>query len=133
MPIKFRKNKIILNFLKDKPELYKVQQINYGTLGLEKLVAEIAHAEGVNESQTLSVITALVNRIAHYVELGYGVRVGDLGSFKLQLNAKCAKSIDDADASTIRRFRVNFRPGKKLQDVAKTVTVSDYTSLDVEE
>lgn len=133
MPIKYRKNKLILNFREDKPEVYKVQQINYGTLGLDKLVAEIAHAEGVNETQTLSVITALVNRVAHYVELGYGVRVGDLGSFKLQMNAKTTKKIEDADASTIRRFRVNFRPGKKLQDVCKTVTVSDYQSLDAEE
>ena len=132
MPIKYRKNKIVLNFLEDKPEVYKIQQINYGTIGLDKLVAEIAHAEGVNETQTLSVITALVNRVAHYVELGYGVRVGDLGSFKLQMNSKCTTKIEKADASTIRRFRVNFRPGKKLQDVAKTVTVSDYQSLDVD-
>ena len=120
---------MVLNFKEEKPTVYKVQQISYGTLGLDKLVAEIAHAEGVNETQTLSVITALVNRIAHYVELGYGVRVGDLGSFKLQLNAVCTQTLDDANANTIRRFRVNFRPGKKLQDVAKTVTVSDYESL----
>ncbi len=123
---------MVLNFLDDKPTVYKAQQINYGTLGLDKLVAEIAHAEGVNETQTLSVITALVNRIAHYVELGYGVRVGDLGSFKLQMNAKTAPNLEEANASTIRRFRVNFRPGKKLQDVCKTVTVSDYQSLDAE-
>lgn len=129
MPIKYRKSKMVLNFKEDKPTVYKAQQINYGTLGLDKLVIEIAHAEGVNETQTLSVITALVNRIAHYVELGYGVRVGDLGSFKLQMNAKTTLTKEDANASTIRRFRVNFRPGKKLQDVAKTVTVSDYESL----
>ena len=133
MPIKYRKSKMVLNFLEEKPEVYKVQQINYGTLGLDKLVTEIAHAEGVNETQTLSVITALVNRVAHYVELGYGVRVGDLGSFKLQMNAKTAKTMEEANADTIRRFRVNFRPGKKLQDVAKSVTVSDYASLDSEE
>lgn len=132
MPIKYRKSKIILGYQEGKPTVFKAQQISYGTLGLDKLVAEIAHAEGVNETQTLSVITALVNRIAHYVELGYGVRVGDLGSFKLQMNAKCTKTKEEATADTIKRFRVNFRPGKKLLDVTKTVTVSDYETLDAE-
>ncbi len=126
MAMKYRKNKIVLNFREDKPEVYHLEQIRPGKVELTTLLKEIAHAENVNETQTQAVILALINRVAHYLELNYLVQVGELGSFRLMLNAKSAKKVEDADASTITKVSVRFTPGKKLKEVSKTISIEHY-------
>lgn len=126
MAVRYRKTKMVLNFLEEKPEVFHVEAIRPGKVDLETLLKEIAHAENVNETQTQAVILALINRVAHYLDLNYLVQVGDLGSFALKVNAKSAKTGEEATADTIRKVSIRFAPGKKLKEVAKTVTIEHY-------
>lgn len=126
MPIKYYKEKITLNFLEEKPEVFHVQQIRPGKVNLDTLLKEIAHSENVNETQTQAVILAMINRVAHYLDLNYLVQVGDLGSFALKVNAKSAKTGEEATADTIKKVSIRFTPGKVLKDVAKTVAIEHY-------
>ena len=128
MALRYRKAKVVLNYLDDKPVMYHVQQIRPGKVDLDTLVKEIEHSENVTETQTRAVIYALINRIAHYLELNYLVGIDSLGSFKLNMNAKAAKKIDEATAETIKKVGVRFIAGKKLREVAKTVQIEHYGS-----
>ena len=134
MGIQFRKKKITLNYLDEKPTRYKASQLTYPMVSFSKLVAECAESCGVNKSQTKAVIDALISRLTMYMDLGHGVRMGDFGSFKPVITVKAVKDFDDADGSTVRVKKIRFYPGKTFRDMLGELSVrSASEELDDEE
>ena len=123
MSLQFRKVKRILGYKEEKPEVFKIAQITYPTVKMAQLVNECSISCGVNPSQTLSVINALTDRIAHYLELGHGVNTGALGTFKPVFTSIVTQTEEDANANTITGKKVRFYPGKAFRDVMKNMSV----------
>lgn len=124
MGLQYRKSKIKLNYLDDKPERYKIQQLTFPVVNFKQLIEECSRSCGVNPSQTMAVVNALVDRLVHYMEIGHGVKVGTFGSFKPTFTVKTVKAYDDANASTIRTKRITFFPGGAFKDMLNTLEVS---------
>ncbi len=82
MGLQYRKGKVKLGYLEEKPEVYKAIQLTYPQVSYEQLVEEIAQSRGVNTNSTRAVVDALLNRLVHYMEIGHGVSLGTFGSFK---------------------------------------------------
>ena len=134
MGIQFRKKKITLHYLDEKPTRYKASQLTYPMVSFAKLVAECSEACGVNKSQTKAVIDALISRLTMYMDLGHGVRMGDFGSFKPTITVKSVKAYDDANANTVRIKKIRFYPGKTFRDMLGELSVrSASEELDDEE
>ncbi len=134
MGLQYRKSKMILNFLEDKPEVYKASQINYPAVTFKQLVNECSNSCGVNPSQTQAVVTALIDRLVHYMEIGHPVKMGDFGSFKPTFRSKCTRHIEDATANTVTKKLVRFYPGKAFRDMLTELTIdSAAVVLDDEE
>lgn len=134
MGIQYRKRKITLDYLDDKPTRYKVSQLTYPMVSFAKLVNECSEACGVNKSQTKAVIDALISRIVMYMDLGHGVKVGDFGSFKPVINVKSVKAYEDANADTVRQKKIQFYPGKAFRDMLSELSVQSASeALDDEE
>ena len=132
--MQFRKTKITLNFLEDKPEVYKIQQVNFPIVTIEQLINECSISCGVNPSQTKAVIDALVNRLVHYMEIGHGVRMADFGTFKPTFRAKTAKNLEDATAKTMTRKLIRFIPGKRFKNMLSDLNLDKASdTLDIEE
>lgn len=130
----YRKSKVVLNYLDDKPQVYKIQQINFPTISFKQLVRECSTACGVNSNQTKSVIDALVNRIVHYMEIGHSVNMGEFGTFKPTFHCKIAKKIDEADATTVKNKVIRFFPGKEFRDMLNAMSIDNASpSLDIQE
>lgn len=123
MGLQYRKSKMTLNFLEDKPEVYKASQINYPAVTFKQLVNECSNSCGVNPSQTQAVVTALIDRLVHYMEIGHPVKMGDFGSFKPSFRARCAKNIEDVTARTVTKKIIRFYPGKSFRDMLTEMTV----------
>ena len=134
MGIQFRKTKMKLNYLEEKPEVYKIRQLTFPQVPFSELVAECSVSCGVNTSQTKAVIDALLNRLVHYMKIGHGVSLGEFGSFKPTFTAKCAQTLEEATVDTIRRKKIRFYPGGKFQGMIHglSVTAADE-DLDVKE
>ena len=90
MGIQYRKAKMKLGFLEEKPEVYKLRQLTFPQVTFAQLVKECSDSCGVNTAQTKAVLDALINRLVHYMEIGHGVRMGDFGSFKPVFTSKAA-------------------------------------------
>ena len=129
MPFVFRKHKTVLNFLKDKPEVYKAAQIVMPTVDEQTLVTEISEALGVPQGTTKNVIEALINRTCLMLKLGHGVRLGGMGTLLPRMRVKAAKSYDDVDASTVVQKHIRFVPGKRLKDIITNATVEEYGTI----
>lgn len=134
MGVQFRKTKMVLNFLEDKPEVYKIAQVNFPIVSFQELIDECSTSCGVNTNQTKAVIDALVNRIVHYMQIGHGVRMGDFGTFKPAFRAKTAKNMEDATAKTVTRKVIRFYPGHDFRNMLNEMSVeSASAALDDEE
>lgn len=120
----YRKTKMVLNFRDDKPEVYKIAQISFPAVSYKQLVAECSNSCGVNPSQTQAVVTALLDRLVHYMEIGHPVQMGSFGSFKPTFRCKTAKKIEDADASTVTKKVIRFFPGKDFRNMLAEMPVS---------
>lgn len=134
MALQFRKTKLTLNFLEDKPEVYKIQQVNLPQITSDELIHECSNSCGVNPSQTKAVVTALVDRLIHYMSIGHGVKLDDFGSWKPSFRAKTAKNIEDATAKTVTRKIIRFYPGKAFKQMISDMPIeSAAEALDDEE
>lgn len=123
MGVQYRKTKMVLSFRDDKPEVYKIAQVNFPTVSFDQLIKECSISCGVNPSQTQSVIIALQDRIRHYMEIGHGVRMGSFGTFKPGFRCKTAKKMEDADASTVTKKVIRFYPGKDFRSMLSEMSV----------
>lgn len=134
MGLQYRKSKFKLNFLDEKPERYKIQQLTYPAVTFQQLVNECSKSCGVNPAQTKAVIDALVDRLVHYMEIGHGVQMGNFGSFKPTFTVKSVKAYDAADASTVKSKRVSFFPGKAFKSMLGELTITQASEyLNAEE
>lgn len=135
MSIQYRKAKIKLNYLEEKPEVYKLRQLTFPQVTPDQLISEISQSQGINTSQTKAVIDALLNRMIHYMSIGHGVNLGSgFGSFKPVFTSKAAKTLEECDETTIRKKKINFYPGKAFKDMLSDLTVTSASeTLDVQE
>ena len=135
MGLQYRKGKIKLNYIEEKPEVYKAIQLTYPQVDYEQLVEEIAQSRGVNTGVTRNVIDALLNRLVHYMEIGHGVSLGTFGSFKPVFTSKTVKTYDEIEETLSGKYfhkRVRFFPGGKFANMLKGLSVTGAAeALDV--
>lgn len=115
MAIITRKAKVVVNYLDDKPTMYKMQQITMPMIKFDDLCDEVAARSGLSKSQSKAVVTGLVESIGMYLKVGHPVSLDKLGSLSPRIRVKLAKKIDEADVETLKRFKVHFTPGALLR------------------
>jgi len=117
MALVTRKTKVTLNYLEEKPEVFKLQQVVLPAVTTEQLISECSNSCGVNSSQTRAVIDALVNRLIHYMEIGHPVKVGDFGSFSPRIRTKVSATLENLSAENVKQKVIRFTPGKGLREM----------------
>ena len=125
MGLQYRKGKVTLQYLEEKPEVYKAIQLTFPKVTYEQLL-EMLQIVGVSKAQTRAVVEALLTSLVHYMEIGHAVSLGQFGSFKPVFNSKTTKLLDDVD-DTIggKGFikKINFYPGGKFKQMLKDLSV----------
>jgi len=125
-----RKTKVTLNYLEEKPQVYKLQQIILPAVTTSQLITECSNSCGVNTSQTKAVIDALVNRLIHYMEIGHPVKVGDFGSFSPRIRTKVSATLENLSAENVRQKIIHFTPGSGLRNMIAENPVTGADKLD---
>jgi len=125
-----RKTSQVLNYLEEKPTVYRLQQVTLPQIKSEQLVDEISQSCGVNATQTQAVLTALENRLAHYLDIGHGVKVGKFGSFKPVIRTKVSATKENLSMDNVRMKVIQFFPGSLLRNVIKNISIEGADTLD---
>jgi len=112
-----RKTKKTLEYLEEKPEVYKLQQIVLPQITFDTLVSEIANSCGVASPQTEAVVTALLNRLVHYMEIGHSVNLKKFGTFKPAIRTKVSATKENLSVENIKQKYVRFIPGKAFKSM----------------
>lgn len=123
MGIIIRKVKKTLHYKEGEPEVFKLSQISYPVVSYDALVEEVSQSRGENTNKTKAVIDAVVNRMVHYMGLGFAVRLGEFGTFKPKIRTKTEQDPDALDASSIKQKLIQFYPGKQFRTMLKDMSV----------
>jgi predicted histone-like DNA-binding protein len=93
-----------------------------GELSLTGLTKRIEKMCTVNGADIRAVLYAMVDVMKDELANGQIVRLGELGSLRVNISSEGKDKEEDVKASTIRSARVVFSPGKDLKDMLQTLT-----------
>lgn len=130
MGMKFVKSSKVLGFKEGKPTMYQIAQLNYGTIDAQSLIDEAARSCSMNKTMMKAALEAIVDCACHYLELGYGVNVGDLGTVKPIFTAKMQETAETLSADNVKAKKIRFYPGTRLKEVVGAMSVSEYELSD---
>ncbi len=128
--IAFTKSKVKLNFKKEKPTVYKIQQVHYSVVDTDTLVDDVAESCGLNRAMTKAALEGLVSRACRFVGMGHAVQLGELGTVKPIFTAKTQETAEELSADNVRNKKIRFYPGSRLQKVVKNISISEYDLAD---
>lgn len=104
------------------PEKFYARAIADGEVDLDTLAQMISDQNTVTETDCYAVLISLEKNII--AELGQGriVKLGRLGTFQVGVSSEPEDTAEDVASSSIVKCRINFRPGKRMQNFLKIVT-----------
>ena len=103
----------------DEPVAYYPRLKSRGEINLREIAKDISHESTVSPSDTMAVIESLLQNIPRYLAEGYIVKLGELGSFSLSIQAEGSESPEKVNAAKIKRNKLHFRAGKIVRQMLK--------------
>lgn len=104
----------------DPPKFYAKAQAD-GHLTLETICDNVSHAGSVIRGDVLAVSDGLIHQMMAGLKEGRIVDLGDFGHFQVQLQSNGAETEKEFTANNISKGTIQFRPGKKLVEMLKTL------------
>lgn len=109
------------------PKKWYASAIADGELSFRELSKEIAQGSTtVSDTDVMAVLNDLIKILGRNLSSGKIVRFGDFGSFQLTITSEGAETAQAFNTSLIKNPKIQFRPGKDLKDITKTVTFEKY-------
>ena len=103
----------------DQPPTYYPRLKSIGEINLREIAEDIAKGSTVSPGDTMAVIESLLQKVPDYLARGYIVRLGELGSFYLSIQAEGSDSSEQVNATKIKRNKLHFRAGKIVKQMLK--------------
>jgi predicted histone-like DNA-binding protein len=104
------------------PKKYYANPVRKDELTLRELCGEIAEISTVSPVDTMAVVESLLQVIPRHVANGDIIRLGDFGSFSVNIKCEGAESADSFTRSNLLGLKLIFRPGKQLKHALDNVT-----------
>jgi len=134
MGIRYKVVKQVFGFDKTNTPRYVVRPVISGVLTFDKVRTQVMQICGAHRGTVNLVIDGLIDVMINNLEMGHSVQLGDFGTIRPGIRAKAQNSEEDATADTIYRRRINFVPGKLLNNFLQDVSMNkiepfktDYT------
>ena len=106
---------------KDDKGLYYLNAKSLGCVNEEKFVEDLVQNTSMTPEEARAVISYLIKSLIKYLSLGFTVRLGKLGYFKITIKSKGSKKKEEATKDKIQKILLNFIPHKRTAS-----TVSDF-------
>jgi predicted histone-like DNA-binding protein len=90
-----------------------------GEVGLEELCKEIEKSSTVSEADIMAVLYSLIAIVPEKLANSRIVRIGELGDLRPSIKSTGHENEKDVNASSIKKNRVLFRPGKRIKKAMK--------------
>jgi predicted histone-like DNA-binding protein len=88
-------------------------------ISLDGLTRSIEKTSTVNGADIRAVLYAMVEEATLGLSEGRIIRLGDLGSLRITLSSEGKNTVEEVTSAAVKKARVIFTPGKKLQEMLK--------------
>ena len=121
MPVKFKA--LPRRNLKDpgQPPKYYAVATGGGKCDIDKLSRIISKNSTVSRADIYAVIIAMVDAINDEISDGNMVYLSKLGSFGIAIKSVGAATPEAVTAATIKKSKINYRPGAEIKNMLKTL------------
>lgn len=111
------------------PRKYYAKAQAYGNLPLETICENVSHSGSIVRGDVLAVSDGLIFQMIAGLRAGQIVELGDFGHFQVQVQSAGAETAKEFTATNISKAKIQFRPGKMLQNMLKTLEYSQVAQL----
>lgn len=127
MAVKFCVYKQIHDVSGKNDEIYYAKAQSSGEIGFEEICDKISDRSSATKGDVMLVLDGCINIIKEAIKDGQIVRLGDFGSLSLTISSEGVSNEKDFSAKNITTAKLNFKPGKDLQDTLKGLTYEKTT------
>lgn len=121
MPLKYR---LIPRGNPAKPEAPKkfyATVVTKGEVTQRQLAKDIAAISTVSEVDTMAMLEAMLQIIPKHLAEGNIVRLGDFGSFSIQITSDGAETETAFNATLMDTPKIVFRPGQETKNILNSI------------
>lgn len=111
------------------PRKFYAKAQAYGNLPLETICENVSHSGSIVRGDVLAVSDGLIFQMITGLRAGQIVELGDFGHFQVQVQSTGAEVAKEFTATNISKAKIQFRPGKMLQNMLKTLEYSQVAQL----
>jgi predicted histone-like DNA-binding protein len=88
---------------------YYVAPVRLGHVNIDDLAGEMSAESTVTRHDILAVLSSLQQHVIKNLQQGRSVRLGDLGSFHVDITSRPSETEDEVTSENIKAVRVHFR------------------------
>lgn len=114
--------------ISEPPKFYAKAQA-HGNISLETICENVSHAGSIIRGDVLAVSDGLIFQMIAGLRAGQIVELGDFGHFQVHVQSSGAETSKEFTSSNISKAKIQFRPGKMLQNMLKTLDYSQVSQL----
>ena len=127
--MKYIVKKTRLNFLEDKPEVWKVQKLSMATITEKELIKYISNSSQVPASTVKACLLAISEGVTYFVINGHYVTFETFGSFFLKINTNVVHEKDDCSAKQVKRTTIGFKASSILSEIINRTDMEKVDSI----
>ena len=109
--------------LPDDPKKFYPLVKSTGTIDVKTISEELSDASTLNSVDIRAVLFGLEKSLLKYLQDGYIVKFGDLGTFRPSVSGTGADTADELNASSVTKKRILFSPSPLLKRTVATAPV----------
>ena len=106
------------------PKKHYATAVSSGVIDFEELSEFVSDQSTMSEADCYGVLKALERTIIREMRKGKSIRLGDIGTFQVNLRSEGKDTSEEVTASAIKSARTIFRPGKRFKRMLKTLEFS---------
>lgn len=86
-----------------------------GNVDLDKICQEISLSSSLTRGDVSNTIMSFLDTIPKYLKMGFSVKLGELGSFRLSIRSEGSESIEDVSSAKVKKISLIFVPSTQLK------------------
>lgn len=114
------------------PKKFYAQAVNNGYVSFEELCGDIGEGCTLTSADVKAVMDRMNYMLDKHLRAGRIVQFGEIGSFRLAVGSTGSVTEKDFQNSQIKKPKIVFAPGFKLQETRKLTTFERATEPDAE-
>lgn len=112
-------------------EFYVSRPVTYSRIPTEELIKHASRATGISTAMIAASFHAIATQVEELLMNGHSISLGSLGTMRLSLSCKAAKTLDEVSAGNVKVRRILLTPSVSLKSKLKQINInSDIVNTD---